>query len=292
MQLIRVLKYILSHPFNNKRKLAALLRFIGWQLKARLSSQPVAHQFTQHSKIWAWKGLAGATGNIYCGLHEFDDMAFLLHFLRKEDLFADIGANIGSYTILASAEIGATTVSVEPVPATFGILNQNIALNEMESLVECHNIGLGSKRSLIRFTSDQDSVNHVATDEVEHTIEVEVHTLDAVLAGRVPILIKIDVEGYETEVISGAQETLNSEKLCAVILELNGAGARYGFNEQLLHEQLLSLGYKTFQYDPFLRVLKPVNSFGIHNTLYLKNMELINERVRMAVPVIIQGQSI
>ena len=38
---------------------------------------------------------------------------FLFHFLTKEDIFLDIGANVGTYTILASGEIGAKTVSVE-----------------------------------------------------------------------------------------------------------------------------------------------------------------------------------
>jgi hypothetical protein len=37
-----------------------------------------------------------ATGNLYVGLHEFEEMAFLLHFLRRGDLFADVGANVGS----------------------------------------------------------------------------------------------------------------------------------------------------------------------------------------------------
>ena len=46
--------------------------------------------------------MTGATGNIYCGLYEFLDMAFLLHFLRNGDLFGDIGSNIGSYTVLAT----------------------------------------------------------------------------------------------------------------------------------------------------------------------------------------------
>jgi hypothetical protein len=40
--------------------------------------------------------MTGATQNLYCELHEYNDMAFLLHFLREEDSFADVGANIGS----------------------------------------------------------------------------------------------------------------------------------------------------------------------------------------------------
>jgi hypothetical protein len=61
------------------------------------------------------KGLTGATGNWYCGLDAFEDMAFLLHFMREEDLFVDVGANIGSYTILAGNEVGAETIEIEPI---------------------------------------------------------------------------------------------------------------------------------------------------------------------------------
>jgi hypothetical protein len=49
------------------------------------------HRIPVHPKqqIIGLEGLTGATGNIYCGLHEFEDMAFLLHFLRPRDLSAD-----------------------------------------------------------------------------------------------------------------------------------------------------------------------------------------------------------
>ena len=57
--------------------------------------------------------MTGATGNIYAGLHEFVDMAFCLHLLRSGDLFVDVGANIGSYTVLASKVAGANSVTLE-----------------------------------------------------------------------------------------------------------------------------------------------------------------------------------
>lgn len=46
--------------------------------------------------------MTGATGNWYCGLQEYEDMSFVLHALRPGDLFVDVGANIGSYSILAA----------------------------------------------------------------------------------------------------------------------------------------------------------------------------------------------
>ena len=76
--------------------------------------------------------MTGATGNIYAGLHEFADMAFTLHFLRPDDLFMDVGANVGSYTLLASGVCKARTISFEPYPETMAALRRNIDL-ELES---------------------------------------------------------------------------------------------------------------------------------------------------------------
>ena len=80
--------------------------------------------------------MTGVTGNIYAGLHEFADMAFVLHFLRAGDLFADVGANVGSYTILASGVVGCRTVAFEPDPVTAAALERNINLNKIAERVE------------------------------------------------------------------------------------------------------------------------------------------------------------
>ena len=82
-----------------------------------------------NARVVVRTGETGFTGNIYCGLDEFQDMAFLLHALRKEDLFVDIGANVGSYTLLACSAIGAKGYCVEPVPSTYHRLMVNIRYN-------------------------------------------------------------------------------------------------------------------------------------------------------------------
>jgi hypothetical protein len=62
-------------------------------------------------------GMTGASINHYCGLDAAADMAFLLHVLHPGDVFFDVGANVGSYTILASGVAQARTLSLEPTPA-------------------------------------------------------------------------------------------------------------------------------------------------------------------------------
>ena len=75
------------------------------------------------------------TGNIYCGLAEFADMAFVLHVLRAGDLFVDIGANAGAYTLLASSVAGAKTTCFEPVPATYARL---LTINPAIKNIACY----------------------------------------------------------------------------------------------------------------------------------------------------------
>ena len=104
-----IIKHLLNHPLNRPNKIAAIVRFLKWQAGSRLVGGGVIYPWLGDAKIIASPGETGVTGNIYCGLHEFEDMAFLLHVLRQGDLFVDIGANAGAYTVLASAVTGART---------------------------------------------------------------------------------------------------------------------------------------------------------------------------------------
>jgi len=152
-------------------------------------------------------------------------------------LFVDIGANIGSYTVLAAAHVEAETISIEPVPSTFfKPAFNNISINQIQEKVKALNIALGSQKGSIAFTSKLDTVNHVATGSEAESIIVPVDTLDNLLIGqKVPVLLKIDVEGYETEVINGSINTINKNGLKAIIIELNGSGNRYGYSENKIH---------------------------------------------------------
>jgi len=283
--MLQMLLGILRHPLNRGRPLAALTRFARWQIGSRLLGGAVAVPFAGNTRLLVARGMTGATGNLYCGLHEFEDMAFVLHALRPGDLFVDIGANVGSYTVLAAGAVGCRCVSIEPVPATFRRLKDNLALNSVLDRVDAHNVALGSGAGTVRFTADLDTVNHaLATGEVaDSQITVPVDTLDAVLAGRGPAVIKIDVEGFETAVIEGAPATLDSPSLRAVLLELNGSGDRYGYSDASIHERMLSLGFTAMHYDPSHRLLTGIGQpASAGNTLYVRNAPELQLRLTQA----------
>jgi FkbM family methyltransferase len=281
LMLINTLKFIYNHPFNRPNKLGGIVRFIKWQLSSRLNPHPIVYSFTEHTKLLVTKGLAAATANIYCGLMEYEDMAFVLHFLRPNDLFFDIGANVGTFTLLASGEVGAQTIAVEPVPRTFGLLMDNIRLNQLNEKVNAVNIGLSSQAGMLKFTQSLDAMNHVATANETNTIDVTVERMDD-LSQRAPILLKIDVEGFETEVLNGASRLLNSPELKAIIIEFSDTGNRYGYDERLIHQKLLALGFRTYQYQPSNRVLTPAPGGNRQNWLYVRDEAFVTDRLAQA----------
>lgn len=286
MGILGTLGFVMNHPLNARRKLAALGRFARWQIGCRLVGAPVAKHFVDRTRLLVGRGMTGATQNIYCGLHELEDMAFVLHALRESDGFVDVGANVGSYTVLAGGAVGARCVAVEPIPGTFLSLVDNINLNEIGGRVRALNIGIGSENGRLRFTAGLGPVNHVWAESAneEESVMVEIERLDDVLAGFSPTIIKIDVEGFETNVVAGADKTLSDASLLAVVMELNGSGERYGFDEDRLHRRMLEYGFRTFGYLPFERRLVALEGRNPEsgNTLYIRNEEEVLSRLRTA----------
>ncbi|WP_218124167.1 FkbM family methyltransferase [Chitinophaga filiformis] len=293
MSLLNTLKFLANHPLNTDRKLQTICRFIGWQISSRLTPYPVIYPFTVKSKLIIQKGMCGATGNLYCGLHEFQDMSFLLHLLRAGDLFVDVGANVGGYTVLASAHVEAETIAIEPAPSTYAKLQANIRINDMCDRVHALNIALGSTAGVVNFTTSLDTTNHVVVgNEAADTVEISIDTLDNVLEHQSPILLKIDVEGFETEVLKGAKETLQNESLKGIIIELNGLSERYGVENRKNHEALLGYGFLPYTYDPFKKVLSKCDTFGDLNTIYIRDVDFVKDRLKTADKVYLRNQAI
>ncbi|UOE48330.1 FkbM family methyltransferase [Mucilaginibacter sp. SMC90] len=291
----RTVGFILDHPLGKRHPVKTLWRLVWWQVQLQLSPKKlIVKRFVGPVKFYAKRGLTGITSNIYTGLHEFFDMLFLLHFLKAEDVFFDIGANVGSYTLLASGITGAKSIALEPVKSTFDILSSNIELNALQGKVKLINAGAGPVPGEIRFSADEDTSNHVIAENENsaNSIAVPVITIDSLLNQYQPSLIKIDVEGFETEVLKGMTATLNSPALKAIIIELNGSGARYGFNDLDIHNLLLSKNFAAYYYDPFTRQLKNAPSYGTHNTLYCRDLAFVQERIEKATPVKILGEAI
>lgn len=279
MTLLTLLRFICDHPLNRKSKARAVFDFARWQMLSRLSRPPIIYEWINGTKLAVRRGDTGFTFNIYCGLQDFAEMGYLLHVLRAGDLFVDVGANIGSYTLLASSVRRAKSVSFEPVPETFARLEQNLQLNHLGDLVSAQNRGVGEASGLIRFSQFENCCNRVLRDdELEKGIEVKVVTLDEMLAGASPSLLKIDVEGFELPVLRGAEKTLQNPSLHSIVLELTNAGSHYGFEESDILALLKRHGFASYAYDPFSRKLTPQEPTS-YNVLFIRDLPRVEALV-------------
>ena len=165
-KLFCLIKFIWFHPLNQNNRLAAVWRMISFQIASRIIKASIILPFVNDTQLITTHGMTGATGDWYCGLREYEDMGFLLHALQSGDLFVDVGANIGSYSILAGACEGVKVIAFEPVPQTFSWLQKNIKINALENRIEAMNIGLAEQKGSLNFSSNLDSLNHVVLQEI------------------------------------------------------------------------------------------------------------------------------
>lgn len=280
--MIRTWRFIASHPLASRNKTEAFRRWLRWQIGSRILGKPVVMPFVEDSVLVVEPGMTGATGNLYCGLHEFADMALVLHALRPGDLFVDVGANIGSYTVLAAKVAGAQCLALEPVPETFARLQRNLRINDIGSCVQAIQCAVGSGAGTLRFSADQDTTNRVVDQSYPgRTLDVPVESLDRLLAGRSPFLWKVDVEGFEREVLTGAVRSIHSPSLHAVLLE--------GEDAQIV-STMEAAGFTRGGYNPFSRQVSCTGQVeASNNHLWIRGLEEVSRRCREARRIAILG---
>jgi FkbM family methyltransferase len=283
--LINIARFISTHPLTRNARLKAWARFFSWQIRSRIQEETIVPWFAGQ-RIVGRKGMTGLTGSIYAGLGEFEEMMLALHFLRKRDLFLDIGANVGSYAILASGVCGATTWAFEPDPNTVRSLERNVAVNNLEELVTVHELALGDSDADVAFTVGKDTANRVATTGERNVRIVRQQRLDALIGGApYPIIMmKIDVEGYGEEVLRGAKVLVHNDCLKIIVIE---------WPTDATHEALSRHNFTRVSYEPFSRKLeqRPSTSSS-DNVVYVRDWDFVNFRVMAANHINILGQSI
>ncbi len=284
MNLGRILTFIFNHPLNRGQRIRAIVRFFRWQFGSRLLPYPVVLPFVDSLCMVVQRGMTGATGNFYCGLHEAEDMAFVLHCLRPGDVFYDIGANVGSYSLLAAAAGATRVVGFEPSTDSAARYARNVQWNGLSGVVEIHRVALGASAGELRFSRGADTTNHVIADgEISAASElVPVRCLDDFFAPGIPSFIKMDVEGFESQVLSGATHALRDPALMGMLIEDNGSHRRYP-GARSVSAVAAASGFKIFRYDPEKRLLATgFDAAGTGNLLLLRDAEAVADRVRTA----------
>lgn len=144
---------------------------------------------------------------------EADEIAAFLELTESHDAVVDIGANVGMYSCLAANQ-GKPTLAFEPSTRNLNYLYRNLWDNGFRD-VEVFPMGLAREPGLSRIYGYGGIASFVpgwAQAREAQSALVPLTSLDSILAGRFQgkrLLIKLDVEGFELEVLWGAAKTLD-----------------------------------------------------------------------------------
>src|SRR5215470_18731962 len=145
---------------------------------------------------------------------EWREITMMLAACREYQptLFIDVGANIGLYScILAKAGVVPKTVAFEPDRSNFARLMKNIERNKLIHIIDARPCAVGAARGTAHLQAgppDNAGLSKIGVQQSE-TYEVAVASLDEEIPIRHSVvIIKVDVEGYELEVLKGAARLL------------------------------------------------------------------------------------
>jgi len=221
MKYIKILNYIyqnnglLSLPFR------VILGFMYGVVK-RFYSSPIILKLFNKKSIYLFHDSPVSSQFIYTKIPDKKEILILREEIRnakKNLIFIDVGANIGSYSILL-ADLINDIIAIEPHPISFQRCKSNFILNNI-SEKKVLNCAVGEDNKSIFFTNFGGASTINKKSKNDTGLKVSQKKLDTILDTN-PIkkyLVKIDVEGFEEDVIMGMKELFKNDCIEAILFE-------------------------------------------------------------------------
>ena len=239
-QLFNSVQQIVENPYVPTGR--GLLKHAHWQVRKVFNWFPFEQRLAG-SRILASHRNCGVSALINSqGLYDYNNMRLLQWLLRDGGTFFDIGANIGSYTLVASEQSHVQVVAFEPHPATVKLLSENVCLNGRRNVTVCL-MALGQRDGSLWLTDYAgSSTNHSVEQHEGRTVEVLCRRADRFCAEHAvtPDYVKLDVEGFEFDVLTGFGMLLDHIQL--LLIECIGLSEQRSVGSQAIHELLTERG--------------------------------------------------
>jgi FkbM family methyltransferase len=232
-----------------------LLLPISWRVHIQESSKPFGLLDYNDDQIRMNVNSLTTLARLKSCNKEPETVKWIEDFVKPNDVFYDIGANVGAYSFVArSCAKGKIKVfSFEPGLTTFPVLVSNIVLNNSVDTIVPINIPLSSSTvsTIFAYTQlESGAASHIGVlQQIDKAQNVHfgqlviVYTLDDfVRMAQIPLpnLIKIDVDGHELEILKGSSKTLRSTDLRSVQVEIDEQNAEM---EMSICELLRTAGF-------------------------------------------------
>ena len=161
------------------------------------------------------------------GIRERKSTRIMEQFIRPDDVILELGANIGYYVLIESTVLSdkGYIYAVEPAPENVRLLEKNVTLNRINNVEIC-NMAMSNKKGTAKLYMGKacnlhSLINSSNASDAEY-VEVETDTVDNFIKGRKPVtFLRMDVEGYETEVIDGMHEIFQSPHFERLFVEIH-----------------------------------------------------------------------
>lgn len=234
---------------------------------------------------------------LYFDQFEPETRRFLDAYLRPGDVFLDIGANVGLYTIAAARIVGGSgsVHAFEPCTQTFARLEENVRLNGLRG-VSCHRCALSDSNAEAELSLAKDGfdawnslgkpyMGEPGGSETVRTVTLDSFVKEKQLAGRITAM-KIDVEGWENQVLAGAEQLLAAANAPVLCVEFTEEAAQLAGNScAALYQTLVRLGFQMFTVGDTPETVTPFalcDPFPNVNLLALKDPAAARARFRPA----------
>jgi len=203
------------------------------------------------------------------GIWEPYETSLVLSMLQPGEVFVDVGANIGYFSVLAASVVGegGAVIAFEPDPDNFRLLQANVALNGYREQVVVVEAGLaGSCRAGQLFLSEDNLGDHqiYATADARSSLSVTLYNGSQYLADKLQRLdlLKVDTQGSEYEVMAGLLPLLRQlPSVPRIIIELTPWSLRQaGASGRALIELLATLGQPLWIIDHIEHALAASNA--------------------------------
>lgn len=183
---------------------------------------------------------------------EEKESVFIINNVKQGDVFVDVGANIGYFSMLAARQKAKKVLAIEPIPTTFDFLTKNIRHNNFGDIIKAFNVALGSEEGISKCVSSRGPKNHIEY-EVDNihaglpVIEARVTTLDNLQKNEKQTeridFIKVDIEGYEYEFLMGARVTISNFRPTILMEIVDSRLAKYNASSKQVFDFMTDLGY-------------------------------------------------
>ena len=229
----------------------------------------------------------------YTGTYEPTLTALIEAELRPGDVFLDIGANVGHYSLLAAKKLGVTAQvhAIEASRQTADLLRATVCHNRLGGTIVVHQVAASDRSGQMVLTTPPDSPSFMATRylaaEGGEGEVVELVRTDEYL-NVVPTVVKIDVEGADLRALIGMERLLrDSPPRCLFVEAIDQQLARFGDSTAAMLDYMSSMGYRS------QRLLERYYADSVVFTLpdrsLRSDLDFVGPRIRTRGPRSVQG---